>query len=75
MVFSGAAATMAGMSLTTMLVLNAILSGAVFVALALVFRLAHRLPQERRAETLHPSQPIALALAREHDERDLARAA
>jgi hypothetical protein len=59
------------MSFTTLLVLNALLSGAVFVALAAVFRLAHRLPDDLRAETLHPAQPLAL----EHDDRDLPLAA
>jgi hypothetical protein len=64
------------MTMTTVLILNAILSGGVFVALGLVFRLAHRLPQMRLPETLHPSQPIPLRLALVHTQgEDLPRAA
>jgi len=55
------------------IVLNAVLSVAVLGALALVYKLAHRLPQARLAETLHPSRPISLEVVRDYD--DLPRAA
>ncbi len=61
------------MTMTTVIVLNAVLSVAVLGALALVYKLAHRLPQARLAETLHPSRPISLEVVRYYD--DLPRAA
>jgi hypothetical protein len=64
------------MNMTTVLILNGILSAGIFVALALVFRLAHRLPDHGLRETLHPSRPIPLRLALAHEQReDLPRAA
>jgi hypothetical protein len=59
---------------TTMIFLNALMSGATVAALALVVRSVHRI-RHQRAETLHPSQPIPLRLAAEDAERTLARAA
>lgn len=62
------------MTTTTMIVLNALMALAVIGGLAAVVRLALRLPDRSKTETLHPSQPISLQLAREH-ETGLAEAA
>jgi hypothetical protein len=64
------------MTITTAIIVNVLLAGGVIGALALVVRLAHRLPHTAHAETLHPSQPLELAFLRpEHVEAELARAA
>jgi hypothetical protein len=64
------------MTTTTALILNALLMAGVVGALAAVVRLGLRLPPCPRAETLHPSQPIALRLALPEDEEpELVRAA
>lgn len=65
------------MTLTTIIILNAILDLAVVLAVFAVVRFTHRLHRyEHRPETLHPSQPIPLSLALPQDEAgELARAA
>ena len=64
------------MTTTTALTVNVLLGVGLIGALALVVRLAHRIPHAPRAETLHPSQPLDLALlAPENVESELARAA
>jgi hypothetical protein len=62
------------MNMTTTLILNGFLGLAIVGALAAVVRLAHRLPHHAHAETLHPSQPIPLAVL-EDDGDQLAQAA
>jgi hypothetical protein len=60
---------------TQLIVLNALLALVAIGGLAVLVRLARRLPEQSHAETLHPSQPIPLRLAHEDAERSLARAA
>jgi hypothetical protein len=65
-----------GMTTTTAITVNILLAVGIVGALALVVRLAHRIPETVRSETLHPSQPLQLALiAPENVESDLVRAA
>jgi hypothetical protein len=64
------------MTTTTALIVNAFLMAGIVGALAAVVRLAHRLPDEERPETLHPSEPIGLHLVlAEREDSGLARAA
>jgi hypothetical protein len=64
------------MTTTTAIIVNVVLGIGIIGALALVVRLAHRVPEAARGETLHPSQPLELALiAPENVESDLVRAA
>lgn len=65
-----------GMTPTTAIIVNVLLGIGIIGALALVVRLAHRVPEAARGETLHPSQPLELRLAlRKEDEDELARVA
>jgi hypothetical protein len=65
-----------GMTITTAVIVNVLVAGGIIGALALVVRLAHRIPDTVHAETLHPSQPLELELLRPQDEHaQLARAA
>jgi hypothetical protein len=65
------------MSLTTTIILNAILDLAVVLAVFAVVRFAHRLHRyERGAETVHLSEPLPLSLALPQPEaEELAEAA
>ena len=64
------------MTTTTALIVNAVLALAAVGALASVVRLALRTPGARRAETLHPSQPLSLRTVHAGgEERHLSRAA
>lgn len=65
------------MTQTTALIVNAALAFGLLGTLMLVLRLAHRLPRSSDRETLHPSQPLTLAIlaADEDDEPELARVA
>lgn len=64
------------MTTTTAIIVNILLGVGVVGALAHVVRLAHRITQDERAETLHPSQPITLAvLTVETEHEQLVRAA
>jgi hypothetical protein len=64
------------MTTTTAIIVNVLLGVGIIGALALVVRLAHRIPEAARTETLHPSQPLELRLALQKDEVDeLARVA
>ena len=64
------------MTMTTTIIVNAVLAAGLIGALALIVRLAHRLPHTAQAETLHPSQPLELTLLRpEEEEAQLARVA
>jgi len=64
------------MTTTAALALNTLLMAVIVGGLAAVVRLALRLPDGERPETLHPSQPIAPGLApRGTEEAELARAA
>jgi hypothetical protein len=64
------------MTTTTAIIVNILLGIGIIGALALVVRLAHRIPEAARTETLHPSQPLELRLALQTDEVDeLARVA
>lgn len=64
------------MTTTTALLLNAVLAVAVVAAFAGVVRLALRLRPTEGPETLHPSQPIPLAvIAAGGEDRGLAHAA
>jgi hypothetical protein len=65
-----------GMTITTAVIVNVLVAGGIIGALALVVRLAHTIPHTTQAETLHPSQPLELALLRAEDEEaELVRAA
>ncbi|HEV7134781.1 MAG TPA: hypothetical protein VGN27_13720 [Gaiellaceae bacterium] len=64
------------MTTTTAVIVNILLGIGIVGALALVIRLAHRIPHGERAETLHPSQPLTLAvLTVETEHEQLVRAA
>ncbi len=64
------------MSLTTIIILNAILDLAVVLAVFSVVRFTHRLHRyDHLPETLYPSQPIPLSLALPHEAEELAEAA
>ena len=63
------------MTMTTAVLINALLDLAIVGALASVVRTALRLRHDERSETLHPSQPIPLRIASEDAQRSLARAA
>ncbi|HVS86570.1 MAG TPA: hypothetical protein VHD91_13165 [Gaiellaceae bacterium] len=63
------------MTTTTLIVLNLLMSLVAMGGVAALVRLAHRLPERSGAETLHPSQPISLDLAREDAQTLLAEAA
>jgi hypothetical protein len=64
------------MTPTTAIIVNVLLGVGIIGALALVVRLAHRVPQAPRSETVHPSQPLELRLALQPEEEDeLARVA
>ena len=64
------------MTTTTAVIVNVLLGIGIIGALALVVRLAHRVPEAARSETLHPSQPLELRLAlRKEEEDELARVA
>jgi hypothetical protein len=64
------------MTTTTALIVNALLMAGIVGGLAAVVRLALRLPDGERSETLHPSQPLGLDLVvPEAEEPTLARAA
>jgi hypothetical protein len=64
------------MTQTIAIIVNSALALGLLGALALVVRLAHRLPVTPGRETLHPSQPLELSLLRAEDEEtELARVA
>ena len=65
------------MSLTTIIILNAILDLGVVLAMFGVVRFAHRLHRyDHLPETVHPSQPLPLALALpQNADEELAEAA
>ena len=64
------------MTTTTAITVNILLGVGIIGALALVVRLAHRIPRHAHAETLHPSQPLTLAvLTTETEHEQLVRAA
>jgi hypothetical protein len=65
------------MNVTTTLIVNAALGLVAGLSVFAVVRFLHRLHQhDHRAETVLPSQPIAITLALTHDEvEDLAEAA
>jgi hypothetical protein len=58
------------MTTTTAIIVNVLLAVGIVGALTLVVRLAHRIPEAARSETLHPSQPIELKLALAKEEVD-----
>lgn len=64
------------MNLPLVIALNAVLDLALVLAVLAVVRFAHRLHDEARPETVHPSQPIPLHIALPaHGLDELARAA
>ena len=56
------------MTQTTAITVNVVLGLGLVGALALVVRLAHRIHLVRPLETLHPSQPLRLAVVRQQDD-------
>src|SRR5438445_546718 len=56
------------MTTTTAIIVNVLLGIGIIGALALVVRLAQRIPEAARTETLHPSQPLELRLALQPEE-------
>ena len=60
------------MTTTTTIFVNVLGAIGIAGALALVVRLAHRVPHGARAETLHPSQPLALVLVLDDERGELA---
>ena len=65
------------MTQTTALIVNSAVGFGLLGTLLLVLRLGHRLTGSSARETLHPSQPLTLAIlqADEDDEPELARVA
>ena len=56
------------MTQTTAIIVNVALGLGIVGALALVVRIAHRLHLVRPLETLHPSQPLQLAVVQQQDD-------